>query len=582
MASIQEILSGQSYKGDATSGGGAAVAVTIDTSPLQKLADFTFYQNRDLWERKNKQDAETAKEIAGFTALDPSSYLPEQYKLLSEKKNKITKMMEEDPSILNYQLNPDGWLAYNKELSEWGNMKKQAVANDLIYSKEQAGIDNDLNPYSKAAKQKLLDKSIQEHFAKGAEFALTQLPTLRSGYEFKPEDAKIPTITSSENQISYIEPNTLVEKKFSIKNGAQMMLDSEKLAIGIMTPYRDNPELDPEKNAELKLVYETNQKSGNSQILLQAVDKYNEWMMKKKQNPNEAMPPQVNEIMQLIETYNKEKDIANSEIAKYESLGHQYLGGRFKDVDVTELSLGELIYLNGIAGKPLITQVTDRKWTGGANAMQMNREDNAAAMSRAMLPFTMAKLGTAGSGSGKASGNDKAILEPSMFFRENAIRLGDWFRRNPKSEGMVLNSSNTDPATSEALGIGKDGVKTVKMRKDGGFVQYDNNGKQIGVGTPEEMFRRYKVVSAGKLGVKTDKEGNVIGGETAMPEGWQLNVEDGMTEIFGTKNAGEAFKQSFNIGMQKDAQQSANTIEVKNPDTGETEVWDLTTKKRIK
>jgi hypothetical protein len=593
LATIQEILSGQSYRGDATSGGGAAVGVTLDPSPFQKLADFTYYQNREMWVRQNKKDDEAANNIADITALDPNSPLKEQYEYLSEKKNEIIKEIENNPSVLDYQKNPKGWAALNRKIAEWGSERKKATANDIIYEKRMKEAQDDVDPISKGFKMKTLEEDRANHFSVGVKDALVTGTTLRSSPELTAENYKLPTLTNTSYKVAYIEPNTLREVKWDIVDTNSAWVQAGAAAFGLMNKaYKDDPNLTPEENARMRATVETSLKMGNVASYQLIVDKYNEWMQKKASNPNEPMPPQIEEIVESISTYNKNAQEANVELAKMTAAGKKPTHGPNVIVDAKQLDVQEFLFLNALHGQKLVREYTeDLSWTGGANAMQMNREDNDAAMARARLPYTMAKLGTNSSGAGSKSGNEKAIVEPSMLFRENAIRTGDWFTRNPNAEYMELTTKNTDPATTEALGL-KTG-EYVRFAKDGSFKLFTKDGKQKSVGTPEEMFRRYKVVSAGKLGKKEGEN------ETAMAQGFQVDVEDGMFDVFGTKNAAEAFIQSYNIGAGKGTPPvttSANPtpvttesgtlgayeIEVVNPTTGKTEVWNVNTKKLVR
>lgn len=64
-----------SYQGNAALGGKGAVGVTIDPTPLARLATFTYYRDRDMWEKKNADDKLAAEKVASLSAFDITSPL---------------------------------------------------------------------------------------------------------------------------------------------------------------------------------------------------------------------------------------------------------------------------------------------------------------------------------------------------------------------------------------------------------------------------------------------------------------------------------------------------------------------------
>jgi hypothetical protein len=73
MATARDITTGNSYTGNSALGGRVSQGVTIDNTPLARLAAFTYYRDQNFWEQKQRDDKAAAQEIADMTAFDISS-----------------------------------------------------------------------------------------------------------------------------------------------------------------------------------------------------------------------------------------------------------------------------------------------------------------------------------------------------------------------------------------------------------------------------------------------------------------------------------------------------------------------------
>ncbi len=88
---ISEITATSGYTGNSALGGSTAQpsGVTLDTKPLESLAHYVFFYNRNLHEEK-RQDADArAKELAELAKFNPDNALPQDKKAALEAWNQI-------------------------------------------------------------------------------------------------------------------------------------------------------------------------------------------------------------------------------------------------------------------------------------------------------------------------------------------------------------------------------------------------------------------------------------------------------------------------------------------------------------
>lgn len=70
MATIGEITSGASYRGDAALGGANTGSFQIDVRPIQQLAQYTYLYNKSLFDQTQKDADQKIEELAKLTAYD--------------------------------------------------------------------------------------------------------------------------------------------------------------------------------------------------------------------------------------------------------------------------------------------------------------------------------------------------------------------------------------------------------------------------------------------------------------------------------------------------------------------------------
>lgn len=205
MADINQITSGSSYTGSAQLGGALGVGVTIDSSPIQRLATFTYYRDRDLWEKKNADDKLAAQQIANLAAYDTSSPLKPYSEDLKKELSDIQTFVRENPDALVYSRNPEKFQELNDRMNKFNNKRKGATTNDALYNAAKAKIELIPNKQDRDAQLELLDLNVKGLFKNGLADAYEQ--QIQLSPELKPKDYKVPAIPLTEDFTITRNPN---------------------------------------------------------------------------------------------------------------------------------------------------------------------------------------------------------------------------------------------------------------------------------------------------------------------------------------------------------------------------------------
>lgn len=205
MATISEINSGSGYRGEAALGGALGTGITLDTSPIQRLATFTYYRDRDMWEQQIKEDAVAAQQIANIAAFDINSPLKPYSDDLKKELNEIQTFVRENPDALVYSRNPGKFQELNERINRFSNKRKGATVNDTLYNAAKSKIELIPNKNDRDAQLELLDLNVNDLFKSGLDDAYrTQM---KVSPELKAKDYEIPTIPLTEDFTITRNPN---------------------------------------------------------------------------------------------------------------------------------------------------------------------------------------------------------------------------------------------------------------------------------------------------------------------------------------------------------------------------------------
>lgn len=231
MATIGEITQAASYRGDPNLGGYSGIGVTLDVSPLQRLANFTYYRDKDLWEQKQKDDAVAAKNISNIAAFDITTPLPQFSDALKTQLSDIQTFIRENPDALVYSRNPKKYQELNEKINKFSQFRTTATASDAVFNKRKTDIDKETGA-KRAVMQKELDMDINEYLSGGVEAAIGK--TLKTAPDLKIEDSQIPLAKITEYTVIDEGPNKDIKNKFKFVNLDQLRAESELLAAGAM------------------------------------------------------------------------------------------------------------------------------------------------------------------------------------------------------------------------------------------------------------------------------------------------------------------------------------------------------------
>lgn len=268
MATVADITQGSSYRGDPALGGGLAISAVIDPSPLQRLATFTFYRDRDLWEKKNADDKVAADKIAAIAAYDINSPLKPFSADLKKELSEIQAFVRENPDALVYSRNPEKFQELSERINTFSNKRKGATASDVLYNKAKAEIEQIVDPRERELKRRELDLKVDKLFQGGLENAYNQ--QLEATPDLKPSDFIIPTAGQTTRSFIQQLPNSNITTEVTYTDLDDLRVKSELLAAGegesIDTEAEWFKRLTPE---EQKLELEKSGLSSSKRMMLQ-------------------------------------------------------------------------------------------------------------------------------------------------------------------------------------------------------------------------------------------------------------------------------------------------------------------------
>lgn len=413
MATIADITSGSSYRGDPILGGSFHQGVTIDPSPIEKLAAFTFYRDRDLWQQKQINDKAAAKEISDMTAYDVTSPLKGFNDYLKGKLGEIKDFVASNPNALNYGKDPKGFQKFKDLQREFQAARTAANTSEVIYSASRSAIDKLPIGAEKEAFQLELDDRVNSLFANGIEGALNN--TLASAAELKPEDYKIPSLALTKRISVIKDPNNVEIDKVEILDADN--LDNQAFAawVGMKEPLdvnsADFKKLSPDKQ---KLAIAQDKVINRQRLGIERTAEVFNGMLQQlaatapiDPATGKAIPIKIDaiDITQLPDGTFKDNILSaksyNEQVDKINAL----TGEKFKKLNLDDGLAGwEILKLKAFQdNKSTLYSETDKdvRYTGAADKLKLERIQQSGANYRAALS----------SGSGQTTGETRNFMD---------------------------------------------------------------------------------------------------------------------------------------------------------------------------
>lgn len=221
-------LSGTGYTGNAALGGGSFGSFQLDTKPIEDLARYTMLFNKAEYDQRQKDAEKAADEIADLTSFDLTSGIPKDAKLLSDKYDKITAYVRENPNALDYR-NKKEWTEYNRMKNDLDNDLRGAKVRNTMFALRQKEVQDEKDPALRKLMQEELDREISE----------TDIRTpIKHSQQYNDKLPEIPAVGSVKFDVWAKLPNDNVQRKYQMLDvpgmwGKAVEMDLRNKAIDV-------------------------------------------------------------------------------------------------------------------------------------------------------------------------------------------------------------------------------------------------------------------------------------------------------------------------------------------------------------
>lgn len=568
MATINDITQASSYTGSAQLGGELGIGVTLDPSPLQKLAVFNYYRDRDMWMQKKAEDKMAADQIATITAFDITSPLKPFADDLKKELAEIQAYVRENPDALVYSRNPSKFQELNERINRFQTKRKAATANDALYNSAKAKASQIVDPRERDLQMRTLDQNVKDFFSGGLENAYNN--QLNAIPELNPDDFVLPTAPMTERSFVIDRPNDSLITTVAYKDLDSLRAAASVIAAGGGEILDENSEafkrLSPERQQlERQRAAFTTGKRQKLVELSQSLTKGIEDFI--KQNPGvdlNTIDPSVlpdgiiEDNIRSVRLINEQIDELNQMVlqGKVEDPSGRVRTAPYKKINIQDgLSQEELIVVRSLQadGNALIKKVdSDVKQHG--NDLSRQR----IALGWAELDLNRDKFDEAV----KSAGANQRMADSA---RNYAISLMNKLAGMRNADGLIPmeNLKKLDQGELKYLlgeGVVEDNKFTLKQKslkgitgvllEDDGTVKLFSNGTSNSLGTQIGPARSITTIATNKLGE-----------EMAMAAGNESFNFNSLIPLYQGVNLGGTNTETGGAGSQR-------TYNVINPQTG--------------
>jgi hypothetical protein len=556
MATIQEITSGASYRGDANLGGFVPTAINIDTKPLQTLAAYAVMENKAQYDQRQIDTDAKIKELAELSRFD---IVNARGKDKIEAEKMWVKLQEE---MKNYAMGGVPRSPQQKLQQELEVKSKTAEAITKIKAFTARGISydkriNDINTtYSDPTVRDLKKKQLDEEFEKGD--WNTPLASEEKFEAVLPKIGNAKTVTSVANKDV---GNKRIKQTLTFVHPKATMDESEAEALG----FKSFSTLPPNATEAEKRNFELNQIAGKDlKIFNDATKLFNDALTSDKYKDENGDidyqlivqdNPLLAPFITGIDEYKEYSDNLKADIQK--GIFKTKLGG--KEVDLGEvikekdvfvidknkpLRLADLIFIDKFKRRNVTTEEEEVTQTNE----QLAKDDNARAW------FT-ARKAAAGGGSSGGGNVPSYIKDPAILMKKHMENVLNKFKNDPNAlsgGSFAVNITSVDGSTKKALGIeptAKDKVVVYykngsirvvdgQLQKDGKILNADDK-KEVDLSASSQLFTlgdlKTGYISVVKAGTP----------EASQTEGFQKSAEAFFDADLGTNNMQFLYDEAY-------------------------------------
>lgn len=504
MASVQDILAINNRAGDSVKGGGQTYGVTIDASPFQRLAEYTYLDNVQKQKDKTIKDQAIATEMGTAMALDPNSTNKELYESLNKKKDEINYLIKNNLDVFDYNKNPAANIKLKELLGEFTANRAKASAFDVLNNSTVTAIGA-LPPEQQVSAQKVLENKRKIALVGGADNFFKTGVQLDTGImDFKAKDFKLPKIARLEYTTVDIggDNNFTTEAKVIDINVATAK--AEQIWLGIQQDKfvpQPNPTNDPKialqnENARIQSEATSGEKGKYSE---QTLDKMNTLLSEYKQkkaewdaNPIPGKEPQKTSQMIAIDAVNKNIIAASAALGRARLKDPTLKVPDFKTINYEDgLSGPELILLDTLSSQEAGFVEYSKKAVNTGNATTQRGQDISAETAREARRIAALKNGGKEPGTaGYEDGNDFDQIQNHKYPKGTQIK-----------DGVVLNSDKSLYTGEIQVPVGKIPTSVLNTIKQ---LNKEDSYKQI-----EDGFVTFYVKDGVFNNVGTEKGGVV-------------------------------------------------------------------------
>lgn len=544
MATINDIVNLDNYKGDVAAGGGDAGAFNIDTRPLQQLGLYTNFYNKTVYDQTIQDRDQKIKEISAVADIDLNNLQGKDKELITKNLANLTAFATE------YAKNPN--ITVQDQL-KW-QTALGTVQNDYMSGKQRSlayhAQLNDINSNHSGAEKDILTNELNEKFNS------TDISTpISTGTGYKPVAVDVPPPQTIEGNNLLNMANSIVDAKWSVYNPSSNAALASSTVLGLnnlrtgLTGTSANLQ-DIANGAAQQWAGMTN--AFNATITAKNVDgtykyfdaqgNFDANKFQTENASNTAVMQPYNALVNLNQYSTQKKN----EVAQgvYSDKGITYkappsLTPNMFDAGIINFSP------DGITPDQLVQAGMFQKYVGdrviktfketglgisqqNANTARQNADTNSGELALKREQFKYQKEHPNADKPAKA---DTTLETPAILFGNHVARLKKIFS-NPKNETEIVSVNAIDKDTKEALGINDKNIgdiESVTYRKDGSYaINFkndeitDENGVKVKqkpiVGTIEQLKQGY--IDA------------VRGGNTNA-QGFQEKSESGFSSNFG-------------------------------------------------